>query len=104
MGIDEAMMGASRKTASAVPGSQRAPHCRRYRAGFAADVERVARGIVGYAQQATLAGDAAGGVWREALTAFEFAAVVFFSGKCFRCNVHHHLVAFGRWCWLGAVA
>ena len=73
MGIDEAVMGAPREAASVVSGSQSPLHCRRHRARFAADVERIARGIIGYPQQAAVAGDAAGSIRREAWPAVEFA-------------------------------
>ncbi len=104
MGVDEAIMGTSRKAASVVSGSQRPLHCRRYRACFAADVERIALRIIDYPQQAAVAGDAAGGVRREALPAVEFATIGVARSQCFRGNVYNHLIALGRWLWLGAVA
>ena len=71
MGVDEAVMGAPREATSAVSGSQCPLHCWRHRACFTSDVERIARVIIGYSQQAAIAGDAAGGIRREALPAFE---------------------------------
>jgi len=104
MSVDEAVMGAPRKAASVVSGSQRPLHCRRHRARFAADVERIARGIIDYPQQATVAGDAAGSVRREARSVVEFSAAGVARGQRFRGNVDNHLIALGRWLWLGAVA
>jgi hypothetical protein len=103
MGVDEAVMCAPREAASVVSGSQRPLHCRRHRASFAADVERIARGIIDYPQQAAVAGDAASGVRCEALPAVEFATTVLVRSQCFRGNVNNHLIALGRWLWLGAM-
>ena len=87
-----------------VSGSQRPLHCRRHRASFAADVERIACGIICYSQQIAVASDAAGGVRREALPAVEFATTGVARGQRFRGNVDDYLItpgliALGRWLW-----
>ena len=59
MRIYEAAMTAARKPAATVARLQRAPQCRWHRAGFTADIEWIARGILGDVQQAAVASDAA---------------------------------------------
>jgi len=96
MRIDEAVMGASRKAATAIAGTQRPLHCRRYRACIAADIEWIAGDILGNVQQSAIASDAANRVRRQSLAIIEFATTVFIRGQRFRGNVDNYLIALSR--------
>ena len=95
MRIDEAMLRAARKTATAVAYLQGAAHRRGYGTGLAADIERVADLVSGDSGDAAIAGDATRGIRRQPLAIIELTALDGVCAKRFRGNVYHDLVAFG---------
>jgi len=96
-------MVAAREPAAAVARLQGPAQRRRYGAGLAADIEWIACIVFRYPYQATVAGDTAHRIQRQALTVIELAEAGVVPGERFRGNVHHNLVALSRGQGLGAM-
>src|SRR6266404_9845061 len=95
MGIDIALMRASRESAAAVAALQRAAYRGRDTAGLAADIEGLALFILGHRDEARVAGQAPRSFRCQRGTMFDFAASRRAFAQSLGVDVHHDLVAVG---------